>query len=240
MGHAPDDGLARANLGAGQLSVYGFGVEADIGSCPTRYAFGRRVGCRGDVVTVIFVTAPSTLAGTYVWITEDLAHRARTVTTFVPTMKRPLPIREAVMFDYLPLTDIGYLDLMAWPHQLLRPLGRAAPDHQADGWPDGVVWHYDGPPSAPGISVWQVVDQARDLVVQRAVAKQGREIRRWDVLKAGDQRFGYLPASIKVTRPQTHHCTVFHRTCDPVPLDADDFDRSPWWLRDALGAALWE
>ncbi|MDO5751379.1 MAG: hypothetical protein Q4P78_09345, partial [Rothia sp. (in: high G+C Gram-positive bacteria)] len=69
-------------------------------------------------LTVVNIDAPSTLAGTEVAITEHRAAQQLVtpiITTFIPTMQEPKTITGRNVYECLPLTDIGYLDLMAYP-----------------------------------------------------------------------------------------------------------------------------
>ncbi|MEV4259126.1 hypothetical protein AB0J52_38715, partial [Spirillospora sp. NPDC049652] len=146
----------RPFLTAGPLTSFAFGVESALGRRPLRYLVARRFedGWAGAAVTVLFVLEPDRLAGTSVTIREDRARADCQVWTYVPTMRRAVRIVERNVFGCLPLTQVGYLDLMAWRHPAL---GDVPEDREADvswsGWPGAQGRCYLGPASTPGLTV---------------------------------------------------------------------------------------
>lgn len=227
-----------ANLSAGRLESFGFAVEATFGQRPMRYLVGRRF-TGTEAVTALFVREPENLAGTHVWITEDVARRLCDVQTFVPTMRRSVRLMERYVFDCLPLTDIGYLDLMAWRYP---GLGSAAEDLAADmswsRWSLARPRCYLGPASTPGLTVTELADPATGLVVARAVARRGEVSRRWEIVEQGEPGAVGLPKRIGVSRGPAGRWLEFTRTGDPVPVPAADFDGEPDRLRAALESGL--
>ncbi|GAA2079542.1 hypothetical protein GCM10009780_15920 [Actinomadura alba] len=226
--------LAQANLSAGRLTSYGFAVEAAFGHHPSRYLIGRRF--RGSAaVTGLFVLGPENLTGTHVWIAEDLASRQCDVQTYVPTMKRSVRLVERYIFDCLPLTDIGYLDLMAWRYPGLgSPVEGVEIDMSWSRWRSARHCRYPGPPTTPGLTVTEAADPRTGLVVARAVARRREVFRRWEILEMGESDMVGLPKRIRVSRRESGSWTELHRTGRPVPIPEEDFDASPGQLRDAL------
>lgn len=229
---------ARANLSVGVYASYAFAVEAAIGQRDTRYLIGRRFGA-DTAVTVLFITHPANLAGTHVWITEDAASGGCDVVTYVPTMRTPLQLVERHILGCLPLTDIGYLDLMAWRYPGLGP-GREghAPDLSWSRWADADARTYPGPASTPGLTVTEATDPDTRLVVARAVERLGVPVRRWEVLELGGPEIGDLPRRIQVSRPQTGHWTELRRTSEPVEIPEADFGTGPVALGRTIEEAL--
>jgi hypothetical protein len=232
------DGLLP-NLWAGGLLSYGFGVRTGLGSKPMRYLVGRRfTGNQADVAdTVLFVIEPSVLFGTYVHIAEDARRRTCTVHTFLPTMARPLRVADKLMFDCLPLTDVGYVDLMAW-----RPPALQRAEH-GSSWDDPSLpgtWSYrfDGDPELPPLWVHEEIDAELAVVVRRTFWRAGTEVRRWEVTEVGEPGRSALPRQIRVCRPRTGHQTEFARFTPPAAVPPDLFDARPEHLRDWLVDAL--
>lgn len=229
---------ARANLSAGRYTSFAFAVEATIGQRGMRYLIGRRLK-QQTAVTTLFVLSPANLAGTHVWITEDTAHGGCDVVTYVPTMKTPIHLVERHILGCLPLTDIGYLDLMAWRYPGLgtSPEGREA-DLSWSRWPTAEARSYPGPPSTPGLMVTEATDPATGLVVARTIDRLGVPVRRWEVLELGHPDIGSLPRLVRVSRPQTGHWTELLRTTDPVEIPETEFDASPAELSQAIEQAV--
>ena len=229
---------SRANLSAGPLTSYAFSVEAAIGQRDMRYLIGRRFG-QDTALTVLFVLAPANLAGTHVWITEDLADGSCDVATYVPTMKTPIHLTERHILGCLPLTDIGYLDLMAWRYP---GLGARQEGHQPDmswsRWGTAEARSYPGPACTPGLTVTEATDRSTGLVVARSVERLGVPVRRWEALELGHRETDSLPRLIRVSRPQTGHSTELLRTTEPVPIPEAEFDRGPVELSRAIGRVL--
>jgi hypothetical protein len=229
---------ARANLSCGPYTSYAFSVEATIGQRGMRYLIGRRFGQR-TAVTVLFVTHPANLAGTHVWITEDAAAGSCDVVTYVPTMKSPIHLVERHILGCLPLTDIGYLDLMAWRYP---GLGASKEGHAADvswsRWTDTVACSYPGPACTPGLTVTEATDRSSRVVVARAVERLGAPVRRWEVLELGHPDTGSLPRRIQVSRPQTGHWTELRRSTEPVEIPEAEFGIGPAALSQAIEKAL--
>ncbi|HEX6468253.1 MAG TPA: hypothetical protein VF069_04090 [Streptosporangiaceae bacterium] len=227
-----------ANLSAGGLTSYGFAVEAAIGDRPMRYLIGRRFS--GDIaVTCLFVVRPDKLAGTHVWIKEDLKRRSCDVQTYVPTMKRPVCLVERYIFDCLPLTDVGYLDLMAWRYP---GLGIEPADIEIDmswsRWQAAEHRCYLGPATTPGLTVTESVDPASGVVVARAVARRREIVRRWEILELGQPDTVGLPRRIRVSRRAAGAWMEFHRHDEPVVLPDIDFEADPGRLRQLLERSL--
>lgn len=229
---------ARANLSAGRHTSYAFAVEATIGQRGMRYLIGRRLS-KHRAVTVLFVLSPANLAGTHVWISEDAADSGCDVVTYVPTMKSPIHLVERHILGCLPLTDIGYLDLMAWRYP---GLGTSQEGHRVDmswsQWASAAAHSYPGPASTPGLMVTEAVDPATGVVVARAIERLNVPIRRWEVLELGHPETDSLPRRIQVSRPQTGHLTELWRTTEPVPIPEAEFDTSPAELSRTIERVL--
>ncbi|MFF5218597.1 hypothetical protein [Micromonospora sp. NPDC000442] len=236
-------GPVRPNLRAGRLTAYTFSVETAIGRNPMRYLLAR--GFDGErptrATTVLFVLQPAVLSGTYVRIEEDkLAGRCQ-VHTFLPTMAAPLPVAEPLTFDCLPLTDVSYLDLMAWSHPALRPVETThAEDRNLDGSaavaPD--TRHYLGPPSLPTLEVTEFVDLDRGLVSRRLLRRDGQPLRTWEITEHGGAGGEEPPRRIEVCRSRTGHRTEFIRTSPAVALPDGVFTQPPMQLRHAAEERL--
>jgi hypothetical protein len=203
-------------------------VEATIGRNPMRYLMARRfnVGHPVRAVTMLFVLKPNVLFGTFVRIVEDVGDGSCVTHTFLPTMTRPLRVADEMIFSCLPLTDVGYLDLMAWPHP-------AAKTTRAD--PVGVLTtrttRYGGTPDRPAVLVTEVVDLDRAMVTGRMIHRDDRLTRTWEITEHGDAEDGALPRRIRVTRPETGHATEFSRVSRAVPVPRELFDGQPETLR---------
>ncbi|MEU8206440.1 hypothetical protein [Streptosporangium sp. NPDC049046] len=225
-------GPARANFRAGRLASYAFGVEAAIGHNPMRYLFARRFSAAPErAVTAIFVIKPDVLFGTYVWMEEDRDAGDCRISTFLPTMRRPIQVVDRLVFDCLPLTDIGYVDLMAWSHPVLQ----LTDDEQEAGRRT-----YRGPASMDGLMVDECYVPGTGVVVERVVRQRGEPVRRWEALELAGSAADWLPRRVRVSRLDSGHRTDFTRSGPAVPLAADDFDGGPESLRDAVARALAE
>ncbi|MFC5186392.1 LolA-like protein [Actinomadura harenae] len=225
----------RPFLTAGPLTAFAFGVESALGRRPLRYLVARRF--TGDTaLTCLYVLEPEQLAGTYLTISEDRAGGDCQVWTYVPTMRRAVRIVERHVFGCLPLTQVGYLDLMAWRHPAL---GDVPEDREADvswsGWPGAEARCYLGPASMPGLTVTEAVDPVSGTVVARSVDRRGVPERRWQVLEPGPPE---LPARIGVRRPDAGAATEFRRLGDPVEIPEGVFDEEPRALWDAVGGRI--
>jgi hypothetical protein len=227
-----------ANLDAGRLTSFGFAVEAPFGQQCVRYLIGRRIH-GSTAVTCLFVLRPEKLAGTYVWISEDLSDALCDVQTYVPTMKQSVRLVERYVFDCLPLTDIGYLDLMAWRYP---GLGTVTEDITVDlswsRWPSAEPRCYLGPSSAPGLTVTEAVDSETGIVVARVVARQREIFRRWEIVEMGDPEMVGLPERIRVSRRETGSWTEYHRVGSPIPLPEEAFEGPALRLKEVLEAGL--
>ncbi|MBT2212766.1 hypothetical protein [Actinomadura sp. NEAU-AAG7] len=219
----------RPNLWADRLASYAFAVEASIGRNPMRYLLARRFGADDPsrALTMLFVLEPEVLAGTYIRIREDRAAGACEVRTYLPTMARPVTVAEALLFDCLPLTDVGYVDLMAWPHPGLRPEPPEGPSTRG--------YRYD---RAPVLRVREDIDPERSAVARRVLYRDGQETRRWEVAEWGRDGQETLPSRIRVTRPRTGHETRFTRTGPAVAVPPAVFDGEPEILRDRIEELL--
>jgi hypothetical protein len=202
-----------------------------------RYLMARRfnVGQPVHAVTTLFVLKPDALFGTYVRIVEVAVDGSCVTHTFLPTMARPLRVADEMLFDCLPLTDVGYLDLMAWPHPSART-DWADPAIGTDtGQPGGVsatrTSSYGGTPDHPAVLVSEVVDLDRAMVTGRTIHRAGRLTRTWTIIEHGDAADGSLPRCIRVTRPETGHVTEFFRATGAVPVPRELFDGEPETLR---------
>jgi hypothetical protein len=228
----------RANLSAGDLTSYGFAVETAIGQRPMRFLIGRRFNGT-TAVTGLFVLHPEKLAGTYVWIEEDLTRRRCDVRTHIPTMRESVRLVERYIFDCLPLTDVGYLDLMAWRYP---GLGSTPEDIDIDmswsRWPTAEPRCYLGPVTTPGLTVTEAADPRTGVVVARAVARRREIVRRWEILELGDPDMICLPKRIRVSRRPTVPWVEFHLTGEPVPVPEEEFETEPARLRKALERRL--
>jgi hypothetical protein len=234
---------ARPNLWAGGLTSYAFGVEATIGQNPMRYLLARRFDQASPTraVTMLFVMRPQVLYGTYVRISEGAAGDCE-IHTFLPTMARPVKVAEASTFDCLPLTDVGYVDLMAWPHPGLRALGERGaaldPGLDIEAASATVTLHYAGPPSVPGLRVCDVVDVEFSMLVRRILYRDERQVRRWEISEHGGAGEETLPVRIKVARPQTGHATEFVRAGAAIAVPPDLFNGTPAGLRSWIAERL--
>ncbi|MDF2705252.1 MAG: hypothetical protein K0R62_904 [Nonomuraea muscovyensis] len=234
------EGPARANFRAGRLGSYAFSVEATIGHNPMRYLFARRFSDRAtSAITAIFVLKPDVLFGTYVWIEESLDSASCQIHTYLPTMKKPIQVVDRLMFDCLPLTDIGYLDLMAWPHPALQP-SRADGCPPVDGRTRAEKRCYAGSSSLSGLHVTELVTPRHGLVVTRVVSHRGQQIRRWDALELGSAEEDRLPRRVRVARVESGHRTDFSRTSGIVAVPAEGFDTPPEMLREVVERHLSE
>jgi hypothetical protein len=233
---------ARANLSAGPLGSYAFRIEASLGHRPMTYLFARsfeRVGAGQRATTVLLVIAPAALARTRITITETLGQLVPEVTTYLPTMRVPKLITGPYMFECLPLTDVGYVDLMAWPHPPARYTG-SDPAPSWSSWRDRVPVVTGRSVAPGGVELVETVSAEHGIPLARSVVVGGTETRQWEATELGPAEQGYLPRKIRVTRPQTRHWTVFERVgkARPIPAEwlADDYDR----LRDAILGELGE
>ena len=229
---------ARANLSAGRYTSYAFCVEATIGQRGMRYLIGRRL-TQQTAVTVLFVLSPANLAGTHVWITEDAANGRCDVVTYVPTMKSPIHLVERHILGCLPLTDIGYLDLMAWRYP---GLGDSQDSQVVDmswsQWATAEARSYPGPASTPGLTVTEAIDPASGVVVARTIERLNVPVRRWEVTELGHPETDSLPRRIQVSRPQTGHRTELQRTSEPVQIPEAEFETSPAQLSRSIEQAI--
>lgn len=219
----------RPNLWADRLTSYAFSVEAAIGRNPMRYLLARRFDakCPTHALTLLFVVQPKVLSGTYVQINEGPT--GCEVQTYLPTMSSPMRVAEGLVFDTLPLTDVGYVDLMAWPHPGLRRV-----DAEVPAW----MYRYEGPPSVPELSVHEEVDPGRAVVTRRVLFREGRPVRRWEITEHGGTGRDTPPRRIQVARPQTGHETEFVRTSPAVTVPPDAFDDGPEGLRERVELRL--
>lgn len=238
MDNVPTTSLARPNLSAGRLTSYGFAIEAAIGRHPMRYLIGRRFA--DDVaVTALFVLLPQNLAGSHVWITENSARGECEVETHVPTMRNSVRMVERYLFDCLPLTDIGYLDIMAWRYP---GLGATPEDLDVDmswsRWSSAEPRCYLGPATTPGLTVTEAIDHRTGMVVARAVERLREPFRRWEVVEMGRADVGGLPKRVRASRMRNGGWTDFRRTGEPVPVPREAFDAGPARLREALEQGL--
>jgi hypothetical protein len=203
-----------------------------------RYVIGRRLS-RHTAVTVLFVLSPANLAGTHVWITEDAADGGCDVVTYVPTMKLPIHLAERHILGCLPLTDIGYLDLMAWRYPGLGPSQEGQlVDMSWSQWTTSRARSYPGPASTPGLTVTEAIDPATGVLVARTIERLTVPVRRWEVLELGHPETDSLPRRIQVSRPQTGHLTELWRTTEPVQILEAEFDTSPAELSRTIQQAL--
>jgi hypothetical protein len=181
------------------------------------------------------VLHPEKLAGTHVWIEEDRTRRQCDVRTHIPTMRESVRLVERYIFDCLPLTDVGYLDLMAWRYP---GLGSTPEDIDIDmswsRWPATESRSYLGPVTTPGLTVTEAVDPRTGVVVARAVARRREIVRRWEILELGDPDMIGLPKRIRVSRRPSVSWVEFERTREPVPVPEEDFEAEPGQLRKAL------
>jgi hypothetical protein len=245
-GSGPTAGGSRPNLWAQDLRCYGFGVRTAMGSTPMRYLVGRRFGGEpaATAVTVLFVIEPSVLLGTYVHIAEDVTRATCVVHTYLPTMARPLRVADTVMFDCLPLTDVGYVDLMAWRPPSLRAVPSAEAAAAADagpdlaaGWPAARSFRFDGDLDLPPLWMHERADPDLGVVVRRTFWRAGVEVRRWETTELGEPGREGLPRRIRVTRPRTGHQTEFDRFTPATAVPPELFDAPPLTLRDWLADA---
>lgn len=219
----------RPNLWADRLPSYAFLVEAAIGRNPMRYLMARWFD-REDPArarTVLFVLQPDVLFGTYVRIAEDVVAGSCSAHTYLPTMAQPMRVADVMLFDCLPLTDVGYVDLMAWPH----PLRDDVADAQE---PAARNYRFGGRDDLPYILVTEEVDAERAMVTSRTVNRNGLRTRTWEITEHGGAADGHLPLGIRVARPQTGHVTDFRRATAPLPVPAELFDREPEPMREWL------
>lgn len=227
---------ARANLSAGPLASYAFRIEATLGHRPMTYLFARStesVGASRHARTELLVIAPANLARTRITISETYGQPAPEVTLFLPTMRVPKPIIGGYLFECLPLTDVGYVDLMAWLHPPAEDIRPDLPQ-QWSSWHRKSGVRMRKSVSVHGFEVVEAVSEEHGVPVARSIALDGCETRRWEASDLGDAGHGYLPASIRVTRPQTGHWTVFDRSTQPRPIPAEWLDKDFETLRGAI------
>ncbi|WP_242894348.1 hypothetical protein [Actinomadura litoris] len=168
-------------------------------------------------------------------IEEDHSEGRCEVHTFVPTMRRPVRLGERYVFDRLPLTDVGYLDIMAWPYPGLTPAYGAAADLSWSRRPQARPRRLLGPPSAPGLTVTEAVGPG-GAVLARVVARRREVVRRWEVLEPGGPGLAGLPRQIRAARGRDGPWTRLVRAGEPVPVPEEDFE--PGRLGAALTGAL--
>jgi hypothetical protein len=222
----------RPNLWADRLPTYAFLVEAAIGRNPMRYVMARWFD-REDPAqarTVLFVLKPEVLFGTYVRIAEDVVAGSCSAHTYLPTMAKPMRVADIMLFDCLPLTDVGYVDLMAWPH----PLRADVADADDDVAGDHERKYRFGGRDLPYILVTEKVDAQHAMVTARTVNRDGVRTRTWEITEHGDAADGGLPLGIRVARPQTGHVTDFRRATAPLPVPGEVFDLEPEPMREWL------
>jgi hypothetical protein len=247
-------GSVRPNFWADRLTSYAFAVETTIGQNPMRYLLARRFDepgrfdeagrfdehCLTRALTLLFVVKPAVLFGTYVRISEGSGDCE--VHTFLPTMAHPRPVAGALVFDCLPLTDVGYVDLMAWPHPWLRAVGVAPWDddrYAAAGESTPMMTlHYQGPPSLPTLLVCEDVDRTLSMVTRRILYRGGQQVRRWEITERGGAGQETLPRRVRVSRPQTGHETEFVRATPAVALPPEIFDEEPRRLQEWIQERL--
>lgn len=207
------DGWASGNLAACPLTAYGFRVEATVGSRSMSYRFARAF--HTDVcLTVVNIDAPSTLAGTEVAITEHrVAQQLVTpiITTFIPTMQEPKTITGRNVYECLPLTDIGYLDLMAYPSA--TGVKAATPP---SGWQPLTTATQVRTIAGPG-SIFIVEELVDSVVTARSVLMDGSVRRTWRALGL-DQQFPRVPRDLEVSLKGGKLTTIFHRASEVVTL----------------------
>jgi hypothetical protein len=221
----------RPNLWADRLPSYAFLVEAAIGRNPMRYVMARWFDQEDPkrARTVLFVLKPDVLFGTYVRIAEDVVAGEVSAHTFLPTMAKPMRVADVMLFDCLPLTDVGYVDLMAWPH----PLRDNENEDEA-----GRTYRFGGHDDLPSIVVTEQVDAGHAMVTARRVHRDGACTRTWEITEHGDAADGHLPLGIRVARPQTGHVTEFRRATAPLPVPDEVFDLEAQPMREWLVARL--
>lgn len=224
------------NLWAAGLASYAFEVRTAMGQKPMRYLLSRRFGgSEESAVTVLFVDEPAVLSGTYVHVSENRRTGACVVHTYLPTMAKPLRIAERLLFDCLPLTDVGYVDLMAWLPPALRPADDGT--RPAGG---ARSFRFDGDPAAATLWVHEQLDPGLSVVVRRVFRRDGQDVRRWEVTEPGEPGLEALPRRIRVSRPLTGHETEFHRSSPVTAVAPALFDGPPATLRSEIAAALEE
>lgn len=214
----------RPNLWADRLPSYAFLVEAAIGRNPMRYAMVRRFDEHhpGRARTVLFVLQPDVLFGTYVRIAEDSVAGTCSTHTYLPTMAEPMRVADVMLFDCLPLTDVGYIDLMAWPH----------PGRHSETADAGRGYRFGGHDDLPAIAVAERVEGR--VVVTRTVHHDGVLTRTWEITEHGSAADGGLPLGIRVARPRTGHVTDFRRTTAPLVVPGEVFELAPQPMREWL------
>lgn len=229
---------ARPNLSAGRMTSFGFAIEAAIGQRPMRYLIGRRL-LDDAAVTALFVLLPQNLAGTHVWISENSARGECQVETHIPTMRNSVRLVERYLFDCMPLTDIGYLDLMAWRYP---GLGATPENVKVDmswsQWSAAEPRCYLGPVTTPGLTVTEAIDHQTGMVVARVVERLREPFRRWEVVEMGRPEVGGLPKRVRASRMRTSGWTDFRRIGEPVPVPHEAFDAGPAQLREAIEYGL--
>jgi hypothetical protein len=231
---------ARANLSAGPLGSYAFRIEATLGHRPMTYLFARSTESIGTVqhaLTVLLVIAPANLAHTRITISETYGQPVPEVTLFLPTMRAPKPVTGSYLFDCLPLTDVGYVDLMAWLHPPAQDL-LMGPQQNWSPWHRKTGVSMRRSVAAHGFEVVEAVSEDHGVPVARSIVLDGCETRHWEASELGDASHGYLPASIRVTRPHTGHWTVFDRSTEPCPIPAEWLGEDSETLHEAILGAL--
>ncbi|MEO3850449.1 hypothetical protein ABGB09_22985 [Streptomyces sp. B8F3] len=206
-----ESGRARANLDAGPLTAYAFGVSSLIGHRAMRYTFAR-AAVDHRFLTAVRIDAPQSLSGTEVAIWEDLTRPGGCrIRTFIPTMRAPKDIDRPQMFDCLPLTDISYLDLMRTicPSLLPKTCAGVASDESewvtSLGASDRVAYRTDE------VSITEFLVDGRSTPVARQVHRKDVLERSWQVLEFGSEADHGVPVRIRVGRAGVRNPTIFER-----------------------------
>ena len=234
-----DTESARASLSAGPLPSYAFRIEAVLGDRPMTYLFARRAGDCGRVLSRLVVLTPQNLRSTWVDIVEQHGDHRPHVTVSLPTMRTPRVVSGRHLFSCLPLTDVGYLDLMAWMHPLSVPVTAADPG--AGRTAAAGLGPSDERRSVDGESGYEVVEHVlrqEGVTVARRVLRDGTETRSWEVLELGAGIHDHLPRSIRATRSETGQFTEFSRTTDPRPIPPEWFEDDIQHFMNAVDAEV--
>ncbi|WP_346622466.1 hypothetical protein [Blastococcus montanus] len=193
------------------------------------------------MVSRLVVLTPHNLRSTLVEIVEQHGDESPGVTVKLPTMNAPRAVSGRHLFTCLPLTDVGYLDLMAWMHPASVPVVPGDRDGRLSASPalgPTEVRRSADPDS--GYEVFEHVHRATGVTVARRVLCRGVETRSWEVLDLGPEVHGHLPARIRAVRSESGLFTEFVRTTHPRPIPAAWFDRDIDYFMRAVDAELSE
>lgn len=209
---------AHANLDAGPLTAYAFGVSASIGHRAMRYTFAR-AATNQRFLTAVRIDAPQNLCRTEVAIWEDLTAPGQCrIRTFIPTMRAPKDIGRPQMFDCLPLTDISYLDLMRNICPSLLPTHSSQPASDRSAWSTSIGADTERTYRASQVTITEFLVEDHATPVARLVHRNDQFERSWQVLEFGSEADHGIPLRLRVSRAGVRNPTVFERVTPVIAL----------------------